>query len=155
KEEFPEIDLPIRLDEIGVHPLLDMAFEHAGAGSLAGTRWKVAWQAEMLAFLLEERIAQAGPWLVSYDAPAYFASLALTYAAGGIDYRIASDARLIVDGEREGEGEGVSVHVAARDAERVGYAWSRRRADGGLRIAVWQFPRFATTDGRLAEDPTR
>ena len=154
KDEFPDVELPIRLDEIGVHPLLAIAFERAGAGSLGATRWMVAWQAEMMALLLEERIQQAGPWLSAYDTPAYFAAVALTHAAGGLEYHVSPAGQLRLDETTNADGGEVAVRVAARSAERVGYAWSSR-ADGSLRAAVWQLPRFATSDPRLAADPLR
>ena len=52
--ELPGSDLPLRLDEVGIHPLLATSFAEAGAPNLQGSRWATAWHAEMLALLVEQ-----------------------------------------------------------------------------------------------------
>jgi hypothetical protein len=151
--EFPDFDLPVRFDEIGVHPLVSMEFERDTGVALLSTRWALAWHAEMLALLVDERIQQAGPWYVAPDSPAYLAYLAATHVLGALDLSIAPGGTLTV-GDGEGERrDDVSVRLASRSAERVGAIWSTDRDGDAIRLVLWHFPRFAETDDRLARSP--
>jgi hypothetical protein len=152
---FPDRALPIRLDEIGIHPLLGMEFEHDTSVSLASTRWARAWQAEMLALLVDQGIAQAGPWYVATESPAYFAYLAATHVVGTLDLVRAGDHALTLrDGDRP-RPEHVAVALASDQAERVGVLRSVDASAESVRAALWQFPRFPETDARLRQVSAR
>lgn len=146
---FPGVDLPLRIDEIGIHPLLLSAFEHDTAVPLASTRWAAAWQAEMLALLVDQRIQQAGPWWIAPAARAYLAYVAASHVLGAVDLDVSAT-HVARPRAVEGPPRAAVVHLAADSAARVGVLASRD-ADGGVRAALWQLPRFATTDERLAD----
>jgi hypothetical protein len=151
---FPGVDLPLRIDEIGIHPLLLNAFEHDAGVPLASTRWAAAWQAEMLALLVDQHIQQAGPWWIAPTARAYLAYVAASHVLGAVDLDVSA-AHVAKPHAVDGATRPVVVHLAAESAARVGVLASRN-TDGGVRAALWQLPRFATTDARLADAaPTR
>ncbi len=152
---FPDRDLPVRLDEIGIHPLLDMEFAHDTSVALTSTRWAAAWQAEMLALLIDQGIAQAGPWYVVTDSPTYFAYLAATHVVGALDLVRSGDHGLALrESDRPPQGR-VVVELASDSAERIGMLRSVEGSGETLRVALWQFPRFPETDARLARTPPR
>ena len=152
---FPDRELPIRLDEIGIHPLLGMEFEHDTSVPLVSTRWARAWQAEMLALLVDEGIAQAGPWFVATESPAYFAYLAATHVAGTLDVARSGEHVLTLRDADRPRPARVAVELASNSAERVGILRSADGSDDSLRVALWQFPRFPETDARLVQTPPR
>lgn len=151
--ELPGVALPLRFDEVGIHPLIASAFASAGVPSFDGSRWAAAWHAEMLALLVEQRIEIGSPWLfVQMQRP--FASYALLSLATSLFTAAhATDTLALVRREPHAPAR-VHVRLGSRSADRVGYAWSRD-AGGATRVALWQIPRFPASDERLREDMTR
>jgi hypothetical protein len=152
--EFPGLDLPLRFDEVGLHPVIASVFEASGAGALDATRWASAWNAEMLALLLDQDIQRASPWssvfLRRTFAPYFFASV----VAHAIDYRVAAEGELVL--ERSGGAvaapASLYVRLASRHGDRIGALWSGSADARTWRVALWHFPRFATSDARLASE---
>jgi len=152
--ELPGVALPLRFDEVGIHPLIASAFANAGVPSFDGSRWAAAWHAEMLALLVEQRIQIGSPWLfVQMQRP--FASYALLSLATSLFDTApqATDTLALVRREPRAASS-VHVRLGSRSADRAGYAWSRD-AGGATRVALWHIPRFPVSDERLREDPTR
>jgi hypothetical protein len=108
----------------------------------------------MLAFLVDEEIQQAGPWYVAADTPAYLAYVAATHVVRARDLEISAARTLVLrardDAGHDAAHAGVAVRLGADDAQRVGFLASSDHEGGDIRLMVWQFPRFAATDERLA-----
>ncbi len=150
--------LAVNIDEFGVHPIIGETFEKATGVSIYKTRWETSWQAEMLALLVEERVATAASWFPVFmvGAPqalrAYFSYFALSYVMGAIDSAESEGALTAVPAATPGDPaqREVWVKLASRGASRVGYLASF--AAGRVRTAIWRYPRFIATDERLATD---
>ena len=75
--------------------------------------------------------------------------MAATYVLGSIEFDVSATHE-IRPRANEAPPRAVSVHLAADSPARIGVLASRDDA-GGVRAALWQLPRFATTDERLAD----
>jgi hypothetical protein len=149
--ELPGPPLPLRLDEIGLHPVIGAAFARDGGGVLDETRWAAAWHAEMLALLVDRGIARADSWLSSYTTRAFASYLFASEVAHAVRIRI--DGAGALWSERDDTAPAaLSVRLGSRHADRVGALWSRSDDGRAFRVALWRYPRFAATDARLAED---
>lgn len=151
--EFPGLHLPLRFDEVGLHPVITAAFAAAGAGNLDATRWASAWHAEMLALLVDQEIQRASPWSSVFSrhsfAPYFFASV----VAGTIDYRVAPAGEITLRRRDDADATAsLFVRLASRHGDRVGALWSVSPEGRTWRIALWHYPRFAMSDVRLAAD---
>jgi hypothetical protein len=149
-DEFPDLHLPLRFDEVGVHPIITAAFEAAGAGILDATRWASAWHAEMLALLVDQNVQRASPWSSVFSrrsfAPYFFASV----VAGAIDYRVTPEGEIALTRAAEADAPAsLYVRQASRHGDRIGALWSGSPDGQRWRVALWHFPRFATSDARL------
>ncbi|MBI3767418.1 MAG: hypothetical protein HY271_02865 [Deltaproteobacteria bacterium] len=147
--EFPGTSLPVRFDEIGLHPVIASVFERAGAGTIDETRWATAWRAEMLALLVEQGIDRASPWVSTYTghgfAPYFFAS----YVAHAVDYRVSSTNEIAITRDEVDPPQSLSVRLASHHADRIGALWSSSDDGREFRVAVWRYPRFPSSDARL------
>lgn len=152
-EELPGVDLPLRFDEVGIHPLISSAFADAGTPSFDGSRWAAAWHMEMLALLVEQRIATAGPWLFTLMQRPY-ASYVLGSLATSLFAEDATQAGLRIRRRAGAADANVHVRLGSRSADRVGYLWSTSKHDETTRLAVWHIPRFPANDQRLVDDAT-
>ncbi|MCC6763079.1 MAG: hypothetical protein IT293_00305 [Deltaproteobacteria bacterium] len=152
-------ELPLRIEELGIHPLVMRAFEEATGTPLGTTRWEMAWHAETAALLLEQGVVEAASWypvLMIYppnqSLRAYAAYLFASIVAGAVDWS-ASGGTLAAaprppDAARPAE---LAVRLASRHADRIGVlAAPTPDASGGpRRLALWSYPRFAALDARL------
>lgn len=149
-------DLPLAIEELGVHPIVMEAFQGATGVQLGTTRWEQAWHAEMAALLLQEGIVEAASWypiLMVYPPKqslrAYAAYLFASIVAGTVEWTARDDGTLSVVRAAGGMPAGdVGVRLASRHTDRVGVLAA---ADGARhRLAVWSYPRFLATDARVA-----
>ena len=153
-EELPGLMLPLRFDEVGLHPIITSVFAASGAGVLDETRWAASWNAEMLALLLEQGIERASPWSSVYShrsfAPYFFAS----FVAHAVTYRVTPEHEIEVERvlDRSAAPESLSARLATTHADRIGALWSVASDARSVRIALWRYPRFAMSDTRLARD---
>jgi hypothetical protein len=154
--ELPGVDLPLRFDEIGVHPLVTSGFAAAGVPDFEDSRWSAAWHAEMLALLVEQRIVVASPWLHAEMQRPHGAYVLASLASGQfLPHTSAYGGLTVVPAAREGTPATRAAHVrlGSRSADRVGYLWSTG-ADGVARLLVWHFPRSPASDAVLERDPS-
>lgn len=149
-------DLPLAIEELGVHPIVMEAFQGATGVQLGTTRWEQAWHAEMAALLLQENIVEAASWypiLMVYPPKqslrAYASYLFASIVAGTVEWTARDDGTLTVARATGGMPAGdVGVRLASRHTDRVGVLAA---ADGARhRLAVWSYPRFLATDARVA-----
>ena len=158
--ELPGSDLALRFDEVGIHPLIAAEFAAAGVSSFEGSRWSAAWHAEMLALLVEQRIAVGSPWLHNEMQRPYASYALLSLASGAFVAAPAPDGALALVRPRVPGAKGTSppstlhVRLGSASPDRIGYLWSAPAGDGVTRLALWQFPRFPASDERLASDPS-
>ncbi|MCC6847904.1 MAG: hypothetical protein IT294_05335 [Deltaproteobacteria bacterium] len=152
-------ELPLRIEELGIHPLVTRAFEDATGTPLGATRWEMTWHAETAALLLEQGITEAASWypvLMLYppnqSLRAYAAYLFASVVAGAVDWS-AGDGVLAVaprpaDAIRPAT---LGVRLGSRHADRVGVlaALPPEAGGGPRRLALWSYPRFAALDARL------
>lgn len=153
-------DLPIRIEELGIHPLVSAAFEKATAVSLGTTRWEMAWHAEAAAQLLEAGIEQAASWfpvLMIYppnqSLRAYASYLFASIVVGAVEWAATPDGTLsavprAADAATPSE---VGIRLGGRHTDRIGVLTASEPGGRIHRLAVWSYPRFATLDGRPAE----
>ncbi len=150
RTELPELELPLRLDEVGIHPLLVAAFEEAGVPHLEGSRWAAAWHAEMLALLVEQDVAVGSAWLHSEMMRPYAAHAFASLATGAFEPRRTEDGRLALErrpGTSPPASRPVLVRLAGESADRVGYlAWPPPGDDLPRRVLLWRLPRFPLSD---------
>lgn len=153
--ELPGVALPLRFDEVGIHPLIASSFAAAGVPDFEGSRWAAAWHAEMLALLVEQEIEVGSPWLHNQMMRPYGSYLLASLASGSFLPRITAEGTLTVlpapGDAAHGPSRPVRVRLGSRSADRVGHLWSHG-ADGATRLLVWHFPRSPQSDARLARD---
>ena len=153
---LPGLELPLRFDEVGIHPLIAAEFAAAGVPAFEGSRWSAAWHAEMLALLVEQRITVGSPWLHNAMMRPYGSYAFLSLASGAFDARRAADGALSVVRHPLEGGAGaprdLRVRLGSASADRVGYLWSPATGTDAVRLAVWHLPRFPASDPRLAAD---
>lgn len=149
-------DLPLAIEELGIHPIVMEAFQSATGVQLGTTRWEQAWHAEMAALLLREGIVEAASWypiLMVYPPKqslrAYASYLFASIVVGTVEWTAHDDGTLTVARASDGMPAGdVGVRLASRHTDRVGVLAA---ADGARhRLAVWSYPRFLATDARIA-----
>jgi hypothetical protein len=162
--EFPDRNLPLRLDEFGVHPLIASDFEAATGVRLSTTRWEMTWHAETLALLVDERIERAASWLPVFMVfpPAlksYASHLFLSHAIGAVDVTVTPANELVATRAADPDGAAARdcwVRPASRSTNRIGYLWSADDGGRAIRLALWRYPRSIGTDTRIAaEDAPR
>ena len=150
-------DLPLRIEELGVHPLVMRTFEDATKTALGTTRWETAWHAEAAAMLLDQGIAEAALWypvLMLYppnqSLRAYAAYLFASIVVGAVDWSPGPDGT--VDAVPRAAGvptpADVGVRLASGHGDRIGILAARPTV-GRHALAVWSYPRFAALDDRL------
>jgi hypothetical protein len=151
-------DLPIRIEELGIHPLVSQAFEAATKVSLGTTQWEMAWHAEMAAMLLDEGIVQAASWFPvmmiyppNQSLRAYASYLFASIVVGAVDWSVNADGTLGATPRAAGDATPteVEVRLGGRHADRIGVLAASERDGGVRRLAVWSYPRFAALDDRL------
>lgn len=159
REELPDVELPVRFDEVGVHPLVASDFIAATGVRLDATKWETAWHAEMLALLLDQHVERAASWLAVFMATGavrpYLSYVALSAAVGAAG--VATDDgtfRVTAAEPDDGLRRAVVQRSSARN-DRIGWVASRD-ARGTVHAALWRLPRYPAVDARLAdEDGTR
>ncbi len=154
-------DLPLDIEELGIHPLVSRTFEDATTVPLGTTRWEMAWHAEMTALLLEERVARAASWyplLMLYppnqSLRAYASYLFASVVVGAVGWSATPDGTLAVaprpsDAAMPAE---VGIRLASRHTDRIGMLAASDRAGTAHRVALWSYPRFAAIDDRVGRD---
>ena len=152
--ELPGIDLPLRFDEIGIHPLVTRAFAAAGVPDFESSRWAAAWHAEMLALLVEQGIVVGSPWLHEEMVRPYGSYVFGSVASGAFAPRTPDGPvlDLVAPSRPPAKAHDVLVATASSRGDRVGYLWSVSPQDGAVRMLAWQLPRFPQSDARLAAD---
>lgn len=151
--ELPGLDLPLRFDEVGIHPLITSGFAAAGVPDFEGSRWAAAWHAEMLALLVEQRIAVGSPWLHNALMRPYGSYVFASLASGTFVPKIANGGALDV-APAPATPRAVQVALASLSPQRIG-ALSSTGADGVTRVLLWQIPRAPASDQRLTSDAAR
>ena len=153
-EELPGVDLPLRFDEIGIHPLITREFAAAGVADFENSRWAAAWHAEMLALLVEQRILVGSPWLHEEMLRPYGSYVFASLASGAFAPRTAQGPALDLVAPSYPPAKAHDVHVvtASSRGDRVGHLWSVSPLDGAVRVLAWQLPRFPQSDAGLAAD---
>lgn len=153
-DELPGLELPLRFDEIGIHPLITREFAAAGVPDFENSRWAAAWHAEMLALLVEQRIAVGSPWLHEEMVRPYGSYVFASLASGAFAPRIPGGQALDLGAPSRPPTAAQDVHVvtASSRGDRVGHLWSVSPQDGVTRVLAWQLPRFPQSDARLAAD---
>ncbi len=151
-------DLPLRIEELGIHPLILGTFADATKTALGTTRWEMAWHAEMAALLLEERIVEAASWypmLMIYppnqSLRGYASYLFASVVVGAVDWAAQADGTLAVRPRPTAAATptDVGVRLASRHGDRIGML-AAAEPDGSVRrLAVWSYPRFAALDDRV------
>lgn len=150
-------ELPLRIEELGVHPLVMRTFEDATKTALGTTRWETAWHVEAAAMLLDQGITEAALWypvLMLYppnqSLRAYASYLFASIAVGAVDWSPASDGTLVATARPADAPTplDVGVRLATGHADRIGMLASRT-STGRHVLAVWSYPRFAALDARL------
>ncbi len=151
-------DLALRIEELGIHPLVSETFEAATKAALGTTRWEMAWHAEMAALLLEQGIREAAAWypiLMLYPPNqalrAYASYLFASAVVGAVDWSAAPDGTLSVAPRAPdiAAPDEVGVRLASRHTDRIGVL-AAADPGGTMRFALWSYPRFAAVDARLA-----
>lgn len=149
-------DLPLAVEELGIHPMLTKAFDDATGVQLGTTHWEQAWHAETAAVLLEQGITQAAAWypiLMLYppnqSLRAYASYLFASIVVGAVAWSAEDDGTLAVARAPGGVPSGdVGIRLATRHTDRVGIL-AATEADGARhRLALWSSPRFLATDAR-------
>jgi hypothetical protein len=158
-EELPGRTLPLRIDELGVHPIVSGAFQQATGVQLATTRWEATWHADMLALLVDQHIERAASWYpVNMLYPpdqrltAFAAYFFLSRVGRVVDYTIGSGGTLDISATPSAGGAAgeVGVRVASHTQDRVGWMSSVDASAQSIRIAAWHHPRHMATDEQLA-----
>ncbi len=147
-------DLPIMIEELGIHPILSQAFQEATSVQLGTTHWEMAWHAEMAALLLEQNVEQAASWypiLMLYPPKqslrAYASYLFASLAVGALDWSETPEGTLAI--ARRGYAPGdVGLRLGSRHTDRIG-ALAGALGTHSHRVAIWSFPRFLATDARV------
>jgi hypothetical protein len=115
----------------------------------------------MAALLLQEKIVEAASWypiLMVYPPKqslrAYASYLFASIVAGTVEWTARDDGTLTVARASDGMPAGdLGVRLGSRHTDRVGVLAA---ADGARhRLAVWSYPRFLATDGRVATGAAR
>lgn len=154
-DELPQLELPIRFDEVGIHPLIATAFADAGSPGFDGSRWAAAWHAEMLALSIDQRIETSSPWLFAEMLRPYVSYAFVSLASSRFLRASSGDGRFAIVRRDAPAATSVHVRLGSRSADRVGYVWSSSADDTTTRIALWQFPRFPASDQWLIDAPAR
>ena len=156
RAELPGLDLPLRFDEIGIHPILASEFDSTGEGPLEGTRWATAWHAEMLALLVDQNIEVGAPWIHNEIMRPHASYVFLSLVAGAFDWKLSPTGGLsLVDHSSDASEKPLkSVHVrlGSANADRIGYLWSAPSDEVIARLAIWRIPRFPISDTPIEEE---
>lgn len=151
-------DLPIAIEELGIHPILSAAFQDATSVQLGTTHWEMAWHAEMAALLLEQNVSVAASWypmLMIYPPKqalrAYASYVFASIVAGSVTWSGTAEGTLSVARAAPGTPpRELGVRLATRHTDRVGVLAADDPAGPAHRLVVWSYPRFLATDPRVA-----
>lgn len=155
----PFRDLPIKLDEVEIHPLVAERFQADTGGDVDTTRWAAAWHADMAAMALDTGVRSLAPWLgrlipddeLERPLPKYWTYALLSLATG---QAIApdgplGDARALhapTEQQRAAAPRLVALHRAADDRDGLGWLVTRDAASGVTWIALWRHAHTPLTD---------
>lgn len=151
-------DLPIAIEELGIHPILSTAFQDATNVQLGTTHWEMAWHAEMAALLLEQDVAIAASWypiLMLYPPKqalrAYASYLFASVVAGAVAWSETPEGTLSVARASSDvvPPRELAVRLATRHTDRVGVLAADGPGGAPRRLAVWSYPRFLAIDARV------
>lgn len=150
-------DLPIAIEELGIHPILSSAFQDGTSVRLGTTHWEMAWHAEMAALLVEQNVAIAASWypMLMIHPPkqslrAYASYLFASVVAGAVAWSDTPEGTVAVARASDAPPRELGVRLATRHTDRVGVLSADDPAGKTHRLAVWSYPRFLATDPRVA-----
>ena len=140
---LPGEPLPLRFDEVGIHPLLLAGFEKAVGTPLEDSRWATAWHAEMAALMVEQGIVQGAPWVSALALRAIGAYVMLSRAVHALDFGSTHAGAIVLERPAPDAPAPADVWVrpAARAPGRLGYLWSSAsdRSRGATRALALSF----------------
>ena len=150
-------DLPIAIEELGIHPILSAAFQDATSVQLGTTHWEMGWHAEMAALLVEQNVSIAASWypmLMIYPPKqslrAYASYLFASVVAGAVTWSPMPDGTLAVArASSAAPARELGVRLATGHSDRIGVLAAADPAGGSHRLVVWSYPRFLATDPRV------
>lgn len=155
----PFRDLPIKLDEVEIHPLVAERFQSDTGGDVDTTRWAAAWHADMAAMAIDTGVRSLAPWLgrlipddeLERPLPKYWTYALLSLATGHAiapDGPLAAATELRAPAERRGEARPrlIALHRAADDRDGLGWLVTREPQSGVTWIALWRHAHTPLTD---------
>lgn len=152
-----QAEMPIAIEELGIHPILSAAFQDATSVQLGTTHWEMAWHAEVAALLLEQHVSIAASWypmLMIYPPKqslrAYASYLFASIVAGAVTWSETPEGTLSVARTSDLPPRDLGVRLATRHTDRVGALAAADPTGKAHRVAVWSYPRFLATDPRVA-----
>lgn len=165
-EDSPFHGLPIKVDEVEIHPLVVRQFREDTGGDLDSTRWAAAWHADMAAMAIDTGIQSLAPWLgrmipddeLNRPFPKYWAYGLLSLATGQAAVADgplgdASEWELRDGSDRASAPRLLALHRASEDRDGLGWLITREPATGDTWVALWRHANAPMTDERANEAP--
>ena len=150
-QDSPFRDLPIKLDEVEIHPLVAEQFRFDTGGDIDATRWAAAWHADMAAMAIDTGVRSLAPWLgrlipddeLEQPLPKYWTYALLSLATGqavAADGPLAAVTELQPPPERDAGSAPriVTLHRAADDRDGLGWLVTREPNSGATWVALWR-----------------
>jgi hypothetical protein len=155
----PFRNLPIKLDEVEIHPLVADEFRSTTGGDVDPTRWAAAWHADMLAMALDTGVRSLAPWLgrlipddeLERPFAKYWSYALLSLATGqaiASGDTLAASTALLAPAERGGDDAPrlVALHRASDDRDGLGWIATREPKSGVTWVALWRHAHAPLTD---------
>ena len=164
--DSPFRDLPIKVDEVEIHPLVVRQFGEDTGGDLDSTRWAAGWHADMAAMAIDTGIQSLAPWLgrmipddeLNRPFPKYWAYGLLSLATGQAAVAEgplgdASEWELSDEAEPALAPRLLALHRASEDRDGLGWLITREPETGDTWVVLWRHANAPMTDERANEAP--
>lgn len=159
-------DLPIKLDEVEIHPLVAQQFQSNTGEDIDATRWAAMWHADMAAMAIDTGVRSLAPWLgrlipddeLEQPLPKYWSYALLSLVTGQAiapDGPLAKVAALHPPTERNGAAPRLlALHRAAEDRDGLGWLVTREPESGVVWVALWRHAQTPVADATADTQPS-
>ncbi|HZR84587.1 MAG TPA: hypothetical protein VFD92_26070 [Candidatus Binatia bacterium] len=155
--------LPVKLDEVEIHPFVVDRFRERTGEELDATRWGGAWHADFLALAIDRNVASLAPWLgrlfadpqLAVPDPKYWTYALASLAAGDVvpDRMPVAEATALRPAPHSARrARLVSVRRSADDPDRLGWI-ATEDGHGDRWLLLWRHLERPHTDAEADDEP--